>query len=247
MIYYTTPREEARPFYRAVYRDENILIADKYAGVNAEGLFCALHAESGARFIHRLDRNTSGLMAFALNAAAERELLAAFRERRAEKIYQHERADGIRLERRGGARIAFRLPRAAGGKNLRGSVLSPVYKAERNADGVPQKGRKSRTRPRIFAPLRGCGAHPNGVHGRGKLRRILPRGDSPAQRQNAPDPRPVVGDEKYGDEALNKKYHVSRQVLVAKRLSFRFSEGALAYLDGKVFESAFCARLPEGK
>ena len=88
VIYYTTPREEARPFYRAVYRDENILIADKYAGVNAEGLFCALHAESGARFIHRLDRNTSGLMAFALNAAAERELLAAFRERRAEKIYE---------------------------------------------------------------------------------------------------------------------------------------------------------------
>ena len=45
---------------------------------------------------------------------------------------------------------------------------------------------------------------------------------------------PVVGDEKYGDEALNKKYRVARQVLVAKKLSFRFA-GELSYLNGRVF------------
>ena len=88
VAYYTSPAEEARPFYREVYRDENILIADKFAGVNSEGLFYALQEKFGARFIHRLDRNTSGLIAFALNGQAECELLSAFRERRAEKVYE---------------------------------------------------------------------------------------------------------------------------------------------------------------
>ena len=65
VAYYTTPREEAVPFYGIVYLDENVLIADKHAGVSSEALFAALREAYGARFIHRLDRNTSGLIAFA--------------------------------------------------------------------------------------------------------------------------------------------------------------------------------------
>lgn len=34
---------------------------------------------------------------------------------------------------------------------------------------------------------------------------------------------PIVGDEKYGDNALNKKYGARRQRLVAKQLSFELS------------------------
>lgn len=74
------------PFYGIVYLDENVLIADKHAGVSSEALFAALREAYGARFIHRLDRNTSGLIAFARTDGAEEELLSAFRERRAEKI-----------------------------------------------------------------------------------------------------------------------------------------------------------------
>ena len=88
VVYYTTPREEAKPFYDTVYEDEHILVADKYDGVSSEALFAALSREKGARFIHRLDRNTRGIVCFALDAAAEEELLAAFRERRAEKLYE---------------------------------------------------------------------------------------------------------------------------------------------------------------
>ena len=49
---------------------------------------------------------------------------------------------------------------------------------------------------------------------------------------------PVVGDTKYGDNALNKKYGAARQRLTAKRLKFCLG-GELAYLNGKRFESAF--------
>ena len=223
VTYYTSPREEARPFYRAVYRDENILIADKYAGVNAEGLFCALHAEFGARFIHRLDRNTSGLMAFALNAAAERELLAAFRERRAEKIYEA---------------LCFH-PFAK-----QTEMLTAYLKKDEKAAHVRVFSRPCAGAERIRTEY--AVGESFGEYSRVEIR--LHSGKTHQIRAHmAFIGHPVVGDEKYGDEALNKKYHVSRQVLVAKRLSFRFSEGALAYLNGKVFESAFCACLPEGK
>ena len=57
---------------------------------------------------------------------------------------------------------------------------------------------------------------------------------------------PVLGDEKYGDEAANRRYGVKRQLLVAKRLSF-VGEGALASLGGREFVSAFSAEFPAPK
>ena len=51
VAYYTTLKEEARPFYGVLYEDENVLFADKYAGVNSEALFCALAEAYGARLL----------------------------------------------------------------------------------------------------------------------------------------------------------------------------------------------------
>ena len=53
---------------------------------------------------------------------------------------------------------------------------------------------------------------------------------------------PVAGDDKYGDEALNKKYGVHRQLLVAKSLRLQCG-GGLAYLNEKKFTSRFSPRL----
>ncbi len=49
---------------------------------------------------------------------------------------------------------------------------------------------------------------------------------------------PVLGDEKYGDRELNKKYSAKRQRLTAKYISFGL-DGGLGYLNGKSFVSAF--------
>ena len=48
---------------------------------------------------------------------------------------------------------------------------------------------------------------------------------------------PVLGDDKYGDRALNRRLGLRRQQLWAWRLEFQ-AEGALAYLNGRVFEAA---------
>ena len=70
VAYYLSPDREGKTAFSVVYEDENILVADKFAGVNSEALAASLAKERGARFIHRLDRNTAGLIVFALNAAA---------------------------------------------------------------------------------------------------------------------------------------------------------------------------------
>ena len=85
--YYMTKAQEEKPAFAILYRDENVIVTDKASGVNSEAVFSALQEGQECYFIHRLDRNTAGLMIFARNRAAETELLSAFRERRVEKVY----------------------------------------------------------------------------------------------------------------------------------------------------------------
>ena len=98
VTYFTTQKEENRPFYKILYEDENILVADKYAGVNTEGLAAHLRGKYGARPVHRLDRNTSGVMIFARSETAEKLLLEAFRSRRVQRFMK--RSVFIPLSRR---------------------------------------------------------------------------------------------------------------------------------------------------
>lgn len=56
---------------------------------------------------------------------------------------------------------------------------------------------------------------------------------------------PLLGDEKYGDKALNKRFHQKHQLLCSYKLMFDFSKdaGELQYLNGKDFslsEIWFC-------
>ncbi|MEI6100605.1 MAG: RluA family pseudouridine synthase, partial [Eubacteriales bacterium] len=48
---------------------------------------------------------------------------------------------------------------------------------------------------------------------------------------------PVLGDDKYGNRDINKKYGARYQALWATKLVFRTGEGLLGYLDGKVIEA----------
>ena len=100
VCYYLTRAQETA--FDTVYEDENLLVTDKADGVNAEAVYETLARERGAQgvyFIHRLDRNTRGLMIFAKNEACAEELKRAFKERDVEKTYLA--ADGVSCQRRG--------------------------------------------------------------------------------------------------------------------------------------------------
>ncbi|MBO4594547.1 MAG: hypothetical protein J5697_02455, partial [Clostridia bacterium] len=77
--------------FSVVYSDDNILIVEKNSGFTSESVFEQVKKEySSAGFIHRLDRNTSGLMVFSLSPAAETALLKGFKNRDFTKIYTAE-------------------------------------------------------------------------------------------------------------------------------------------------------------
>jgi len=98
-------RPEAVPGMAIVHEDDDIIVVDKPAGVAAhptpgwtgptvlQGLLAAGHtiATSGAAerqgIVHRLDANTTGLMAVAKSERAYSTLKQAFRDREVDKLY----------------------------------------------------------------------------------------------------------------------------------------------------------------
>ena len=80
---------DARPPIPVLFEDENLLVADKPKGIVAEEI-AALFREEGKEIVpvHRLDRNTRGILLFAKNAAAEKALTDGFRARAFEKYYR---------------------------------------------------------------------------------------------------------------------------------------------------------------
>lgn len=85
VVFYTEKQQQE--WYTVVYNDENILIVNKRAGIEIisemeRDLISIIKQEfKTAMPVHRLDRNTEGLVIFALNKTAEKELLNAFKTR----------------------------------------------------------------------------------------------------------------------------------------------------------------------
>lgn len=214
VVYYTTPAQEAKPSHTAVYEDENVYIADKQSGVSSEGLTSELASRGEIHAVHRLDTNTEGLIAFAKNREAEKELLCAFRERTAVKKY-------IAL-----CKNNF--------KNKCGTLTAYLVKDSKKSE-VKIYSSPSASAEKIITEYRVA-------EDRGDIALVeitLHTGKTHQIRAHmAFIGCPVLGDGKYGDGALNKKYAVVRQRLVAKYLTFSF-KGKLSYLNGRTFKSSF--------
>lgn len=217
VAYYTTAAQEEAKSHMVVYEDENILIADKLSGVTCEGLFYEL---APCLPVHRLDRNTCGLIVLAKNKNAEEELVSAFKQRRVEKTYlclaknefKKQSATLTAYLKKDEKNSLVRIyPAVKGGC----AKIITEYKVLENLGDVAQIEVKLHTgkthQIRAHLAFIGC---------------------------------PVLGDEKYGDGVLNAKYSAKRQILIAKYLRFDL-QGQLSYLNGKTFESSFEPKLPK--
>ena len=211
VTYYTTPAQEAKKAFDVIYADENVLVVDKDSGVNSEAVYAVLCEQTpDCRFIHRLDRNTQGLMIFAKTAAAEEELRAAFRERKVRKVY-HAVCTG-RFPADAAVLTAYLK------KDVAGSLVS--------VSDAPV-GEKIVTEYRI---LRRAGELTF-------VEVILHTGKTHQIRAHlAHIGCPVLGDGKYGDKRANARYARTRQCLLAKGLTVR-TDGLLSYLGDRTFLS----------
>lgn len=210
VCYYLTPAQEAKAAFTVLYEDENVTVADKESGVNSEAVYAALSERGPCYFVHRLDRNTAGLMIFARTAAAYEELLACFRERRVEKIYH--------------ALVVGKMPAPH-------AVLSAYLQKDAAASMVrvmrEGRGEKILTEYRVLEERGETSLLAVTLH-TGKTHQI--------RAHLAFEGHPVVGDEKYGDRAVNRRLHATRQRLLSKELSIR-ARGELSYLCGMRFLS----------
>ena len=116
---------------RVLYRDDELLVIDKPAGLavqggtntthHLDGLLDALRFDAAERprLVHRLDKDTSGVLALARTAAAAAKLTEAFRGRGVRKLYV---AVTVGVPDPAGGRIDLPLAKEAGPRGERVAV-----------------------------------------------------------------------------------------------------------------------------
>ena len=199
---------------RVIHEDECLLVLDKPAGM-------AVHGGSGIRFgviellraarpdarylelVHRLDRDTSGLLLIAKKRSALREMHQALRERRMGKRYM--------------ALVGGRW--RGGGMTVEQPLLKNTLRSGERVVRVDPEGKLSVTR---YQPLRRFADSAlmsvDILTGRTHQIRV----------HSAHIGHPVAGDDKYGDEALNRRLKslgLRRLFLHAARLELPRTDG----------------------
>lgn len=202
-----------------IYQDENIVVVNKPQGVETvnefgSGLKEFVEKKIGLKIfaIHRLDRNTGGLVVFAKNEQAKSELDDAFKNRTIDKFYLTlvygtslpEKAELVAYLKKDEkqSRVYVVNDKQAGYEKIQTN-----YRVIQKCDNVSLLEVKLVT---------------------GKTHQI--------RAHLAHVGNFVIGDEKYGDSKINKIFKKKKQCLWAYKIKFNIKEGLLKYLDEKTIE-----------
>ncbi len=197
-----------------VYEDENIAIINKSVGIEVVGEG-SLSEKLGAHYIavHRLDINTEGLIIFAKSCESESALKEGF-----ENKYIHKRYTAW----------------------VKGSLYkdSIVYNGYLFKDAKKSRVYIYDTKKPNTKQIQTLIYKNQGYHTTSLVDVEIPTGRTHQIRATlAYLNMPIIGDEKYGDNTLNKALRLKRQCLTSTRLTFSFPKSSrLCYLNAKSFE-----------
>lgn len=186
-----------------IYQDDEWIVVDKNEGVEVE---TDLMGELSTLYetvlpVHRLDANTQGICVFARTESLQKRLLEAFYHHETEKVY-HALVLGTPKE---GRYVHYaRKDAETATMHLCRETDRDALKMELAVRVLETRGELSKVEIRLFT---------------GRTHQI--------RVQMAALGHPVLGDDKYGDHAANKRYKRRQQQLLSKRLSVL----------GKTFES----------
>ena len=198
-----------------VYKDDNILVVNKSVGIEVTGegslteRINNILTDAVAVPVHRLDRNTMGLVVFALNKTAENELLASFKEREIDKTYN---CVVVGKPKQNAQKLKAFL--------FKDAKKSMVYISETQKQG--------------YLPIE---THFRLVKQMGELSvlevKLITGRTHQIRAHLAYLKMPILGDGKYGINNINRRYRVKTQLLCCTKIMFHFKQGPLKYLDNK--------------
>lgn len=184
--------------YDVVFEDENIYVIYKYAGIEVEGEKGLESVLKNAIAVHRLDRNTEGLMVFAKDEECAKKLIASFKNHNIHKFYV--------AEVEGNFDVSNKIFKAYLLKDSENSVVKIFAQPTKGAVEIDTKidtikaGKESSL-----------------------LKIELLTGKTHQIRAHlAFLGHPILGDGKYGKNETNKKFKLKRQKLACYRLKFDF-------------------------
>lgn len=205
-----------KKYFEIVYEDDNVLIINKFKGVevcDGERNVVDLLAKENKRVfaVHRIDRNTTGLVVLAKTKESQKELEDAFKNHRVIKTY---------------------LTEVVGTLKEKEKTLTAFLVKDKDKALVKIFANKKENSQKIITKYKVVKESGN----TSVLEVEIPTGRTHQIRAHlAHIGHAVIGDDKYGNFEDNRKYKERTQKLVAYKLKFDLNSGKLSYLNTKEF------------
>lgn len=203
-------KEEIDKKFTIFYEDENIIVVNKDAGIEATGQ-ASVEEKLNCFAVHRLDRNTKGLLVMAKNEEVKNCLVDAFKENLVTKKYLCEVVGKTNFKNEFCEAYLFKDAKLS---------KTYVYKEPR-AGTVKIKTLFNTIKSSNETSIVEC---------------VLLTGKTHQIRSHlAFLGHPILGDGKYGSNDDNKKFKEKTQKLFCYYITFKCLKGKLEYLNNKEF------------